>query len=110
MKYCALICLLAFTATASAEAPAPSAFTITTKSLTVPQTNATKKVVVAQLWEVRWRSFDLMFVGSTCGDYEPHLEAFLTEREAEAFAESLYKANELIQNGTDLDIEVRKAR
>ncbi len=80
------------------------------KWLRVPESNNTKDVKVAQLWEVRWNSlkFNRMF-NDEYPDARPEMETFLTEDEASAFAQSLSNARRLLKISGMSEITVRKA-
>lgn len=73
-----------------------------TKNLSVPETNTTRTVQVAQTWEVRWESLGPRFI------YRPEIEIFLTEPDAKAFAESLRRAFMLLRYTTGTQISVEK--
>ena len=76
------------------------------KWLKVPESNATKEVKVAQLWEVRWHSRH----GQYSSDTRPELETFLSEAEANDFATSLENAFRLIRHSSGTSIDVLKAK
>jgi hypothetical protein len=75
------------------------------KKLTTPKTNETKQTDAVQMWEVRWRSRH----GEYSSDTRPELEAFTSEADAEAFAESLKAAYRLTRNTSGNRVELRKA-
>lgn len=79
---------------------------IFTKFLTVPETNATRQIEVAQLWEVRWRSR----FGKYNGDTRPEVEAFASEEEAKAFATALRQAFTLLRHTSGTDVTVTKGK
>jgi hypothetical protein len=78
------------------------------KKLTVPATNETKEIEVAQLWEVRWTSRH----GEYSHSVEPELEAFPSKEAAEEFATSLRNAFDLLHYGIwkETLVKVTKAR
>lgn len=79
---------------------------IFTKLLTVPVSNETKEIEVAQLWEVRWTSR----YGGYASDTRPEVEAFPTLDKAEAFADALRKAFALVRHTQGNIVKVSKAR
>ncbi len=66
------------------------------KKATIPESNETKEVERVQLWYVRWVALEAIL--STIYDEVETLEAFTSEEEAEAFAESLRQANTLLKH------------
>jgi hypothetical protein len=77
------------------------------KWLLVPFSNNTKKVQVAQLWEVRWISLS----GDADFTYHrPEMEAFTSEEEARHFVRALKNAVELLRHGVDYEIEIEKGK
>lgn len=76
------------------------------KKLFIPQSNETREIDVAQLWEVRWQSRH----GEYCSDVRPEMETFLTETEACDFKASLENAFELIRHRSGTKITVQKAK
>lgn len=76
------------------------------KKLTAPKTNETKQIDAVQMWEVRWRSRQ----GEYSGDTRPELEAFTSEEDAKAFAESLKAAFRLIRSTNGTRVELQKAK
>lgn len=75
------------------------------KWLTMPFSNRTRKVQVAQLWEVRWISLR--------GDHDfthhrPEMEAFTSKEEAEAFAVALVNAVKLLRHKVNYEIDIVK--
>ncbi len=76
------------------------------KWLTVPGSNSTKDIKVAQTWEVRWRSRH----GEYSGDTRPELESFLSEAEATAFVKSLENAFKLIRHTSGDRATMTKAK
>lgn len=79
---------------------------ILTKWLTVPTSNETREIEVAQLWEVRWTSRHGEY--SVCT--QPEMEAFTTREAAEEYATSLRNAFDLIRHtGEGNHVSVRLA-
>lgn len=78
---------------------------ITTKFLTVPASNETREIEVAELWEVRWRSRH----GEYHADTQPEIEAFPSRKAAEEFAESLRCAFDLVRHTSGNQVTVRRA-
>ncbi len=76
------------------------------KWLRIPFSNETKEIKVAQTWEVRWQSR----YGEYSGSVRPELESFLTEKEANDFAESLRAAYKLLRHTSGTEVSVAKAR
>lgn len=64
-----------------------------------------KEAEGAEVWLVSWTSW----YGSTrYPDHTVNYKAFLIKEDAELFAESLEDAHKLLQNSTDLSINIRK--
>ncbi len=80
---------------------------IAIKKLLVPLTNATKQIDVAQTWEVRWTSVSF-WLDSRLSDKIPEMEAFFSQEEAIAFAESLEAAVKLLRFRGCGTVTVRK--
>lgn len=78
---------------------------IVTKWLTVPASNETREIEVAQLWEVRWKSRH----GPYHSDVRPEVEAFPSRQAAEEFAESLRNAFDLVRHTSGTKVTVRQA-
>lgn len=82
------------------------------KWLLVPESNATKEVKVAQLWEVRWNAVEF----SRLWDYEhscehkPQVETFLNEAEAVQFKEALEKARTLLRITKANPVQMERAK
>jgi hypothetical protein len=72
--------------------------------LIVPESNETKEVDVAQTWEVRWESRH----GEYSGDTQPEMEVFTSREEAEAFAQSLRNAFQLIRHSSGTHVALRQ--
>jgi len=78
-----------------------------TKPLEVPVSNEVKTIDAVQLWEVRWWSR----FGRWYTDVTPVVEAFPTQEEAQAFADSLKLAFKLVRNTEEYaTVTVVKAR
>lgn len=83
---------------------------IFTKFLDVPATNETRQIEVAQLWNVRWKSYRRGYVSEDYPDVHLELEAFPTREDAETFAQSLRLAAKLWRHTALVDsIEIEKA-
>ena len=82
------------------------------KWLRVPESNATREVEVAQLWEVRWNAvkFDRLFDNERYCQSEPQVETFLAESEAAKFKESLENARTLLRLRGATAVTMSKAR
>ncbi len=78
---------------------------IFTKFLTVPTSNETREIEVAQLWEVRWESRH----GEYSNDTRPEMEAFPTRQTAEEFAEALRNAFDIVRHTSGHKVTVREA-
>jgi len=79
---------------------------IFTKQLEVPENNETLEVDVAQLWEVRWKSRHSEYSAGT----RPEVEVFLSQQEAQDFAESLQQAFSLIRHTSGNYVQVYRSR
>jgi hypothetical protein len=78
-----------------------------TKKLTVPTTNDVKEVDTVQTWQVRWLSRNDKWHSSLF----PELEVFLSEKDANDFADSLRNAYKLVRNTHEIKfIEVKKSK
>ncbi len=78
---------------------------ILTKWLTVPSTNETREIEVAQLWEVRWQSRQ----GEYGHDTRPEMEAFPTRQAADEFAEALRSAFALVRHTSGHTVTVTES-
>jgi hypothetical protein len=76
-----------------------------TKWLTVPESNDTQTIEVAQLWEVRWKSRH----GEYSHDVRPEVEAFASEAQAEEFATALRNAFQLVRHTSGRKVIVSKS-
>jgi hypothetical protein len=79
------------------------------KWLTVPQTNETKEVEAAYLWEVRWCSRN----GEYSSSVKPEVEGFTTEGLAQEFVTSLRNAFKLLKHtglGTEVSVNKKVAK
>ena len=82
------------------------------KKVTIPTPEATTTLVAAETWSVRWNSPYGTYTHS--GDFhgsKPNIEVFFNEGDANAFAQSLDNAAQLIGiNGLDLKIKIDKTK
>lgn len=79
---------------------------IFTKLLTIPASNETRQIEVAQLWEVRWTSRH----GGYSHDVRPEVEAFTSKDAAEDFALALNNAWHLLRcSSAGTEISLKKA-
>lgn len=83
------------------------------KKLTVPESNATKQIDVAQTWEVRWTSIhvtNLLRSEERYTDPVIRVEVFLSQEEAQIFAESLTRAKSLLRDEHRKEVAVIKSK
>jgi hypothetical protein len=77
----------------------------------MPFSNRTKKVQVAQLWEVRWTSLRGSFSKSPEYTHDrPEMEAFTSEAEARDFADALRDAVALLRHEINYGIHIVKGK
>lgn len=74
------------------------------KKLKTPVNNEIKETDAVQMWEVRWRSRH----GECSWDMRSEVEVFLSESDANAFAESLRAAYRLTRTTFGNYVEVKK--